>query len=92
MNSQVKVRLSCKLLKSEQLCKNEISTFNYFQVEFHPMYKQVELLEFCKENNILVQAYCSLGGSRGKHLLMEEPVVKEISKRINKTSAQVLLK
>jgi diketogulonate reductase-like aldo/keto reductase len=32
------------------------------QVEFHPLYPQTELLEYCKQEGIVVQAYASLGG------------------------------
>lgn len=32
------------------------------QVELHPLYPQTELLEYCRKEGILVQAYASLGG------------------------------
>jgi diketogulonate reductase-like aldo/keto reductase len=32
------------------------------QVEFHPLYPQEELLEYCAKEGIIVQAYASLGG------------------------------
>jgi diketogulonate reductase-like aldo/keto reductase len=32
------------------------------QVEVHPLYPQTELLEYCKAEGIVVQAYASLGG------------------------------
>ena len=32
------------------------------QVEFHPLYPQPELLEYCQQEGILLQAYASLGG------------------------------
>jgi diketogulonate reductase-like aldo/keto reductase len=32
------------------------------QVELHPLYPQAELLEYCKKEGIVVQAYSSLGG------------------------------
>lgn len=32
------------------------------QVEFHPLYPQAELLEYCQKEGIVLQAYASLGG------------------------------
>ena len=32
------------------------------QVEFHPLYPQTELLEYCQQEGIVLQAYASLGG------------------------------
>jgi len=32
------------------------------QIEFHPLYPQTELLEYCKQEGIVIQAYASLGG------------------------------
>jgi diketogulonate reductase-like aldo/keto reductase len=32
------------------------------QVEFHPLYPQPELLEYCRQEGIVLQAYASLGG------------------------------
>ncbi|KAJ9591683.1 hypothetical protein L9F63_001770, partial [Diploptera punctata] len=61
------------------------------QVEYHPHYPQPELLKFCQEQGILVQAYCSLGGSSDK-LLLEDPTVISIAKKLSKTPAQLLLR
>ncbi|KAI5641335.1 aldo/keto reductase family domain-containing protein [Phthorimaea operculella] len=62
------------------------------QVEWHPQYHQKELLQFCKEKDIVLQAYCSLGGTSISNLsLLENAVVQKIAQKHNKTSAQVLL-
>lgn len=62
------------------------------QVEFHPYYYQKDLLNYCKDHNIVLQAYCSLGGtSSSNNALLEDPVVKSIAKKLNVTPAQVLL-
>ncbi|XP_031570803.1 uncharacterized protein LOC116305107 [Actinia tenebrosa] len=58
------------------------------QVEFHPLLYQKDLLDFCNQNNIWLQAYTSLG--QGK--ILEEPVVNDITKRYSISPAQVLLK
>lgn len=50
------------------------------------------MLKFCKENDIVLQAYCSLGGtSHSNNELLENPVVSKIAKKHNATCAQVLL-
>ncbi|KAL1492178.1 hypothetical protein ABEB36_012663 [Hypothenemus hampei] len=60
------------------------------QIEWHPFYHPNDVLDFCKENNILVQAYMPLGsGSKG---LLNEPQIKKVATELRKTSAQVILK
>lgn len=61
-----------------------------FQVEYHPHYKQPELLKFCQDQGILLQAYCSLGGSSDRRLL-DDVTVGSIAKKLNRSPAQVLL-
>jgi diketogulonate reductase-like aldo/keto reductase len=59
-------------------------------VESHPYLPEWELLNYCKENGIVLQAFAALGhGSEPK--LVEHPVITAIAKRVNKTPAQVLL-
>ncbi len=59
-------------------------------VESHPYLPQWELLDYCKTNGIVLQAFAALGhGSEPK--LVENPVITAIAKRVNKTPAQVLL-
>jgi diketogulonate reductase-like aldo/keto reductase len=60
------------------------------QVEAHPYLPETELLEFCKDNEIVFLAFAPLGhGIRPGPL--EDPVVSQIAGRIGKTPAQVLL-
>jgi diketogulonate reductase-like aldo/keto reductase len=59
-------------------------------VESHPYLPQWELLEFCNKNGIVLQAFAALGHSTEPKLL-DDPVITSIAKRVNKTSAQVLL-
>ena len=58
------------------------------QVEFHPFLYQEELLRFCKNNKIQLEAYSPL--TRGKRL--NHPNILEIAKKYNKTPAQVLIR
>jgi len=58
------------------------------QVEFHPFLYQKDLLDFCKNNRIQIESYSPL--TRGKKL--NHPLVKAISNRYGKTTAQILIK
>ncbi|MFT3882394.1 MAG: aldo/keto reductase [Gemmatales bacterium] len=59
-------------------------------VESHPYLPQWELLDYCKKNGIVFQAFAALGHSSEPNVL-EDPVITAIAKRVNKTPAQVLL-
>jgi alcohol dehydrogenase (NADP+) len=60
------------------------------QVESHPYLPETELLEFCKENGIVLLAFAPLGHGMRPGLL-EDPVISDIAARVGKTPAQVLL-
>ncbi len=57
------------------------------QIELHPEFRQFELCEYCRRNDILVEAWSPL--MRGEAL--EIPLIKEIAKKYNATPAQVIL-
>ena len=59
-------------------------------VESHPYLPQWDLLDYCRKNGIVLQAFAALGHSSEPKLL-EDPVITAIAKRVNKTPAQVLL-
>ena len=59
-------------------------------VESHPYLPEWDLLNYCKENGIVLQAFAALGHSSEPRLL-EDPVITAIARRVNKTPAQVLL-
>ena len=59
-------------------------------VESHPYLPEWELLEFCKQNGIVLQAFAALGHSSEPRLL-DDPVITSIAKRVRKTPAQVAL-
>ena len=60
------------------------------QVEAHPYLPETELLEFCKEKDVVFLAFAPLGhGMRPGPL--EDPVISAIATRVGKTAAQVLL-
>ncbi|WP_040340435.1 aldo/keto reductase [Fictibacillus macauensis] len=58
------------------------------QVEYHPRLTQQELLNFCKENNIQMEAWSPL--MQGE--LLNHPVLTEIAERYNKSTAQIILR
>jgi alcohol dehydrogenase (NADP+) len=60
------------------------------QVESHPYLPETELLEFCKEKDIVLLAFAPLGHGMRPGLI-EDPVISSIAARIGKTPAQVLL-
>jgi diketogulonate reductase-like aldo/keto reductase len=60
------------------------------QVESHPYLPQWKLLDFCKQQGIVMQAFAPLGHAIEPKLL-EAPVITSIAKRVNQTPAQVLL-
>lgn len=59
------------------------------QIENHPYLPQQEIVDFCKEKGILVQAYSPLG-STGSPLFQEEGVM-EIAKKHNVGAGTVLI-
>src|SRR5262249_2194860 len=60
------------------------------QVESHPYLPETELLDFCKEKDIVFLAFAPLGhGIRPGPL--EDPVISAVAARVGKTPAQVLL-
>jgi diketogulonate reductase-like aldo/keto reductase len=59
-------------------------------VESHPYLPEWDLLNYCKENGIVLQAFAALGHSSEPSLL-QDPVITAIARRTSKTPAQVLL-
>jgi diketogulonate reductase-like aldo/keto reductase len=60
------------------------------QVESHPYFPQWDLLEFCREHGIVVQAGAPLGHGLDPKVV-DDPVIKAIAQRVCKTPAQVAL-
>jgi len=60
------------------------------QVESHPYLPEWEMLDYCKKNGIVMQAFAALGHGIEPRLT-DDPVITAIAKRVNKTGAQVLL-
>ena len=60
------------------------------QVESHPYLPEWELLAFCREHGIVVQAFAALGHAM-KPSVLNDPVITAIAARVHKTPAQVAL-
>ena len=60
------------------------------QVECHPYFPQWDLLEFCREHGIVVQAVSPLGHGMDPKVV-DDPVIRAIAERLHKTPAQVTL-
>ncbi len=58
------------------------------QIEVHPGYQQTEVVEFCKQKGILVEAWSPLG--RGDALVNQ--TIMKIADKIKRTPAQVCLR
>lgn len=61
------------------------------QVEWHPFCHQKNLYDFCKKENIQLQAYQSLGGE-GNGDLLGNKVIKGIANKLGKNPGQILLR
>lgn len=58
------------------------------QIELHPWLPHRDITQWCKENGVLVQAWAPLvQGER-----WGDKVLRDISKRIGKSEAQILLR
>lgn len=60
------------------------------QVESHPYLPEWELLDFCREHGIVLQAFAAVGHAMEPNLLAD-PVITAIAERVHKTPAQVAL-
>lgn len=58
------------------------------QIEFHPGYTQEVAIQYCKEHDILVQAWSPIGRMR----VLQEPLIGEIAGKYNVSPAQLCLR
>ncbi|MDJ0580270.1 aldo/keto reductase [Crocosphaera sp.] len=69
------------------------------QVECHPYLQQDELLAYCQKNDIALTAYSPLGSKdrpdflkqKNEPILLENEVIKNIAKKYQVTTAQILI-
>ena len=58
------------------------------QIEYHPGYSQEAVVQYCKERNILVQAWSPIGRQR----VLTEPLVQELAGKYGVSPARVCLR
>ncbi|CAJ1191690.1 oxidoreductase [Companilactobacillus paralimentarius DSM 13238 = JCM 10415] len=58
------------------------------QMEYHPLCQEVDIKNFCDENNILLEAWSPLGGGS----VLGDTRLKKIADKYNKSVAQVILR
>lgn len=72
----------------EELRKNSSVIPAVNQFEFNPFVYQKEISDYCKANNIIVEAYTPIA----RNHKFDHPVIKEVSGKYNKTPAQIMLR
>jgi diketogulonate reductase-like aldo/keto reductase len=60
------------------------------QVESHPYLPQWDLLDFCQEHGMVLQAFAPLGHAKSPKVV-DDAVITSIARRVHKTPAQVAL-
>ena len=58
------------------------------QLEFHPGYTQAATMNFCQNQNILVEAWSPMGRAR----MLDDPLILELAEKYNRTPAQICLR
>ena len=58
------------------------------QIECHPFLVPSDLINYCKNNNIQIEAYCPLV----RRQKFNDPLIVKLSEKYNKTPAQILLR
>lgn len=75
-------------LEAERGGKGKGGVLSINQVELHPWLTRKDIVGWCEQRGVYVQAYCPV--VRGTRF--EEPVVKKLAAKYGKTEAQVLIR
>ncbi len=76
------------IIHLEELINNSNQIPSINQVEFSPFLYQKELMDFCNDKNIKIEAYCPL--TRTKKF--DNPILQKICKKYNKKPSHILLR
>jgi len=74
----------------EMLKGHGLATPTINQVELHPYFAQTELRAYCAENDIHIESWSPIGGSRGN--LHEDEHIVAIAKKYRKSPAQIIIR
>jgi diketogulonate reductase-like aldo/keto reductase len=74
----------------ERLKSEGLSTPVLNQIELHPRMLQKELREYGEANDIRIESWSPIGGSRGN--ILEDDVLKNIASKHAKTPAQIVIR
>lgn len=58
------------------------------QIEYHPGYMQRETVDYCRERNIVIEAWSPIGRGR----LLDHPLLNELAEKYGKSVAQLCLR
>ncbi len=58
------------------------------QIEFHPYLQRPELVEYCQDNDVVVEAAAPLARTE----VLDDPVIEDIARKHDRTPAQVVLR
>ncbi|KAI7779479.1 hypothetical protein LA080_000861 [Diaporthe eres] len=62
------------------------------QVELHPYFAQPDLVKWCQDKGIVVEAYSPLGNNiYSLPMAIEDPVIIQLAEKLGKTPAQIVL-
>jgi diketogulonate reductase-like aldo/keto reductase len=78
------------LEKVKEICEAATIKPAVVHVESHPYLPEWELLDYCRKNGIVLQAFAPLGHNSEPNVLAD-PVITAIASRVGKTPAQVVL-
>ncbi|MDB6034985.1 MAG: Aldehyde reductase [Verrucomicrobiales bacterium] len=78
------------LEKVKEICDTATIKPAVVHVESHPYLPEWELLDYCRKNGIVMQAFAALGHS-GEPNVLADPVITAIANRVGKSPAQVAL-
>lgn len=74
----------------EELKKHTTITPAVNQIELHPHFNQAELRAYCADNNIQVESWSPIGGSKGN--LLQDNTLIAIGKKYGKSPAQIVIR
>ena len=72
----------------EEACRVSSAPISVNQIKYHPGYELRDVLQWCLERDVVVTAYSPLG----KKNILQDPVLTNIARSHNRTSAHVALR